>query len=93
MTLAMFTHWSPIRSTAFIRWRSAAISRRSVATGAWVASSVRIDWWTVLNRLDRLGELARDEVEPLQRAPLEVLELLLVMDPDLARHQPTLPVT
>ena len=45
ISFAMFTHWSPIRSMFFITWSSAAIRRRSVATGAWVASRVRIDWW------------------------------------------------
>ena len=35
----MFTHWSPIRSMFLITCSSAATSRRSVATGAWVASS------------------------------------------------------
>ena len=45
ISLAMLTHWSPIRSMFFITCSSAAIRRRSVATGAWVASSVRIAWW------------------------------------------------
>ncbi len=45
ISLAMLTHWSPIRSMFFITCKSAAIRRRSVATGAWVASSVRIAWW------------------------------------------------
>ena len=44
--LQMFTHWSPIRSTFFSTCRSAEISRRSVATGDWVASSVISAWWT-----------------------------------------------
>ena len=40
ITLQMFTHWSPIRSTFFSTCSSAAIRRRSVATGDCVASSV-----------------------------------------------------
>ena len=44
--LQMFTHWSPIRSTFLSTCRRAEISRRSVATGDWVASSVISAWWT-----------------------------------------------
>ena len=46
ITLQMFTHWSPIRSTFLSTCSSAEISRRSVATGDWVASSVISAWWT-----------------------------------------------
>ena len=46
ITLQMFTHWSPIRSTFFSTCSSAEISRRSVATGDCVASSVIRLWWT-----------------------------------------------
>ena len=46
MSLAMFTHWSPMRSTCLMTCSSAATSRRSVATGAWSASSDRTPWWT-----------------------------------------------
>ena len=46
ITLQMFTHWSPIRSMFFSTCSSEAISRRSVATGDWVASSVISAWWT-----------------------------------------------
>ena len=35
ISLAMFTHWSPMRSTCLIMCSSAATSRRSPATGAW----------------------------------------------------------
>ncbi len=44
--LQMFTHWSPIRSTFFSTCSSAEISRRSVATGDCVASSVISAWCT-----------------------------------------------
>ena len=44
--LQMFTHWSPIRSTFFSTCSSAEISRRSVATGDWVASSAIRLWCT-----------------------------------------------
>ena len=38
-------------------------------------------------------ELADDQVEALERAVLEPLELLLVVDADAVGHQPTFPVT
>ena len=46
ITLQMFTHWSPIRSMFFSTCSSEEISRRSVATGDCVASSVISAWWT-----------------------------------------------
>src|SRR5215207_172958 len=45
-SLAMLTHWSPIRSTCLITCSSAATTRRSDATGACSASSERIPCWT-----------------------------------------------
>ncbi len=45
-SLAMFTHWSPIRSAQRMTCSSAATTRRSPATGACSASSESSPWWT-----------------------------------------------
>jgi hypothetical protein len=47
----------------------------------------------VLDGFDRLLELSRHHVEPLERPALELLEVVLVVDADALRHQPTFPVT
>src|SRR6476661_845621 len=39
LSLAMLTHWSPIRSRFWFTWMTASTNRRSTATGDWRASS------------------------------------------------------
>ena len=39
LSLAMLTHWSPIRSRFWFTWITASTKRRSTATGDWRASS------------------------------------------------------
>ncbi len=47
----------------------------------------------VLDRLQRPVEGRVDQVEAAERARLELLQFLLVVDPDAFRHQPTFPET